>query len=86
LFRTARGHNGTTLSEASTLLQRQSYVGHSQDTGREGSLYAAHGRSRLQVKLRCHMFRAIGITAGDTLENAQALATHESPRTTQLYV
>jgi hypothetical protein len=25
LFRTARGHNGTTLSEASTLLQRQSY-------------------------------------------------------------
>jgi hypothetical protein len=38
LFRTARGHNGTTLSEASTLLQRQSYVGHSQDTGREGSL------------------------------------------------
>jgi hypothetical protein len=28
------------------------------------------------------MFCAIGITAGGTLENAQALATHESPRTT----
>jgi hypothetical protein len=44
--------------------------------------FAAHGRSRLQVKLRCHMFRAIGIAAGGTLENAEALATHESPRTT----
>ena len=34
-------------------------------------------------------FRATGITAyleaGGTLENAQAMAAHESPRTTKLY-
>jgi len=37
----------------------------------------------------CHTFRATGITAylenGGTIENAQALAAHESPRTTKLY-
>jgi hypothetical protein len=37
----------------------------------------------------CHTFRATGITAylgaGGTLENAQAMAAHESPRTTTLY-
>jgi hypothetical protein len=35
------------------------------------------------------MFRATGITAyleaGGPLENAQAMAAHESPRTTKLY-
>jgi integrase/recombinase XerD len=40
-------------------------------------------------KLGCHVFRATGITAyleaGGTLENAQAMAAHESPRTTKLY-
>jgi integrase/recombinase XerD len=42
-----------------------------------------------QVKIGCHTFRATGITAyleaGGTLENAQAMAAHESPRTTKLY-
>ncbi len=37
----------------------------------------------------CHTFRATGITAylenGDTIENAQAIANHESPKTTKLY-
>ena len=37
----------------------------------------------------CHSFRATGITAylenGGTIENAQAIAAHESPRTTKLY-
>jgi len=37
----------------------------------------------------CHTFRATGITAyleaGGTLENAQLMAAHESPRTTKLY-
>jgi integrase len=37
----------------------------------------------------CHTFRATGITAylenGGTLEHAQAIASHESPRTTKLY-
>jgi site-specific recombinase XerD len=37
----------------------------------------------------CHTFRATGITAylenGGTIEHAQAIAVHESPRTTKLY-
>jgi site-specific recombinase XerD len=41
------------------------------------------------VKMGCHTFCATGITAylnaGGTLENAQAMAAHESPRTTKLY-
>ncbi|WP_239002982.1 tyrosine-type recombinase/integrase [Rhodovastum atsumiense] len=43
----------------------------------------------LQVRIGCHTFRATGITAyleaKGTLENAQAMAAHESPRTTKLY-
>jgi site-specific recombinase XerD len=43
----------------------------------------------LNGKLGCHVFRATGITAyleaGGTLENAQTMAAHESPRTTKLY-
>ena len=43
----------------------------------------------LHAKIGCHTFRATGITAyleaGGTLENAQAMAVHESPRTTKLY-
>jgi integrase/recombinase XerD len=42
-----------------------------------------------KVTLGCPVFRATGITAyleaGGTLENAQAMAAHESPRTTKLY-
>ena len=41
------------------------------------------------VKMGCHTFRATGITAyltaGGTLEKAQPMAAHESPRTTKLY-
>lgn len=40
-------------------------------------------------QVTCHTFRATGITAylenGGTLEHAQAIAAHESPRTTKLY-
>ena len=43
----------------------------------------------LSPKISCHSFRATGITAyldnGGTIENAQAIAAHESPRTTKLY-
>jgi integrase len=43
----------------------------------------------MKVKISCHTFRATGITAyleaGGTLENAHAMAAHESPRTTKLY-
>jgi integrase len=42
-----------------------------------------------KVKIGCHTFRATGIIAyleaGGTLENAQAMAAHESPRTMKLY-
>jgi len=43
----------------------------------------------MEAKIGCHTFRATGITAylegGGTLENAQLMAAHESPRTTKLY-
>jgi hypothetical protein len=43
----------------------------------------------MRIKIGCHAFRATGITAyleaNGTLENAQAMAAHESPRTTKLY-
>jgi integrase/recombinase XerD len=43
----------------------------------------------MMVRIGCHTFRATGMTAylasGGTLENAQAMAAHESPRTTKLY-
>lgn len=43
----------------------------------------------LQTAIGCHTFRATGITAylenGGTLEKAQQIAAHASPRTTKLY-
>jgi site-specific recombinase XerD len=43
----------------------------------------------LSSRLTCHTFRATGITAylenGGTIEKAQVIAGHESPRTTKLY-
>lgn len=43
----------------------------------------------LSVAVCCHTFRATGITAylenGGTIEKAQQIAAHESPRTTKLY-
>jgi integrase len=47
------------------------------------------GELGIKAKIGCHTFRATGITAylegGGTLENAQLMAAHESPRTTKLY-
>ncbi len=46
-------------------------------------------QAELNARANCHTFRATGITAyllnGGTIENAQAIAAHESPRTTKLY-
>ena len=43
----------------------------------------------MKMRISCHTFRATGITAyleaGGTLDNAQLMAAHESPRTTKLY-
>jgi site-specific recombinase XerD len=46
-------------------------------------------KAGLSMKTCCHTFRGTGITAylenGGNIENAQAIAAHESPRTTKLY-
>jgi site-specific recombinase XerD len=77
LFRSAAGRAGT-LTER--LMNRV-------DAWRMIQRRAADLGTR--VKIGCHTFRATGITAyleaGGTLENAQAMAAHESPRTTKLY-
>ena len=43
----------------------------------------------LSERICCHTFRATGITAylenGGTIEKAQQIAAHESPKTTKLY-
>jgi integrase len=43
----------------------------------------------IETKIGCHTFRATGITTylenGGTLEHAQQIAAHESPRTTKHY-
>jgi site-specific recombinase XerD len=77
LFRSARGKTGELTGEpmnrvdAYRMIQRRAA-----DAG-------------LKFKIGCHTFRATGITAyleaGGSLENAQAMAAHESPRTTKLY-
>jgi len=45
--------------------------------------------AELSSRVGCHTFRATGITAylenGGTIEKAQVIAAHESPRTTKLY-
>ena len=59
---------------------------------RQDALRMIKRRSRLaglSEKICCHTFRATGITTylenGGTIERAQAIANHESPRTTKLY-
>jgi integrase/recombinase XerD len=77
LFRTTRGRSreltGRTLDrfEAYKMIKRRA----------EGA--------GLPKEITCHTFRATGITAylenGGTIEHAQQIAAHESPRTTKLY-
>src|SRR5208337_2523111 len=78
LFRTSRGHTATVLSDqpmsqpdAWRMIRRRA---------------AAAG---IHAPIGNHTFRATGITAylgnGGTLEHAQSMAAHESPRTTKLY-
>jgi integrase/recombinase XerD len=59
---------------------------------RSDVLYMIKRRARdaaLPYSTCCHSYRATGITAyldnGGSLGNAQAMAAHESPRTTKLY-
>ena len=78
LFRTSRGHKATVLSD---LPIDQS------DAWRMIRRRAAG--SGILTPIGNHTFRATGITAylnnGGTLEHAQEMAGHESPRTTKLY-
>jgi integrase/recombinase XerD len=77
LFRTASGRsctltaNGMTRHDVLRMIKRRARV------------------AGLSERICCHTFRATGITAylenGGTIENAQAIAAHESPRTTKLY-
>ena len=59
---------------------------------RRNALEMIYRRARaagLATQIGCHTFRATGITIyltnGGTLEKAQMMAAHESPRTTKLY-
>ena len=77
LFRTAAGKTGEitinrmSRQDAARMVKRRSL------------------QAGLSDRISCHTFRATGITAylenGGTIENAQAIAAHESPRTTKLY-
>jgi integrase/recombinase XerD len=75
LFRSAVGRTGTLTATAMNRV----------DAWRMIQRRAAELGTR--VRIGCHTFRATGITAyleaGGTLENAQAMAAHESPRTTK---
>jgi len=77
LFRSAAGRTGTLTEKSMNRV----------DAWRMIQRRAADLGTR--VKIGCHTFRATGITAyleaGGTLENAPAMAAHESPRTTKLY-
>lgn len=77
LFRTAVGRSGQLTANAMTR----------QDVFRMVKRRAR--RAGVSERISCHTFRATGITAylenGGTIEKAQAIAAHESPRTTKLY-
>ena len=77
LFRSARGRTGELTENAMDRVDVYRMIRRrARDAG-------------LDAEICCHSFRATGITAylenGGTLENAQAMAAHESPRTTKLY-
>jgi site-specific recombinase XerD len=78
LFRTARGHTATVLSD--------------QPMGQTDAWRMIRRRAvaaGIHAPIGNHTFRATGITTylsnGGVLEHAQSMAAHESPRTTKLY-
>jgi site-specific recombinase XerD len=88
LFRTIHARSGNltgrraTTNDVLRMIKRRAKA--------EEKLAKAEKRTpRFTTKICCHTFRATGITAylqaGGTLELAQAIAAHESPRTTKLY-
>ncbi len=77
LFRAALAKNGR-LSEKP--LQRRLAL---------AMIYRRAKQAGIATQIGCHTFRATGITIyltnGGTLEKAQMMAAHSSPRTTKLY-
>ncbi len=77
LIETAAGKTGTLTGKA--MWQQDAYRMIQRRTRGTG----------IKTRIGNHTFRATGITAylenGGTIENAQAIANHESPRTTKLY-
>ena len=77
LFRSARGRTGELTESPMSRIDMWRMI-------RRRAIDAC-----LSADICCHTFRATGITAylenGGTLENAQLMAAHESPRTTKLY-
>jgi site-specific recombinase XerD len=78
LFRTSKGWKADVLSEESMM-----------QTDAWRMIRRRAKAAGIKALIGCHTFRATGITAylenGGTLEHAQAMAAHESPRTTKLY-
>ncbi len=78
LFRTAANKNGVALSER-PMCQQDVHA----------MIRRRAKAAGIKTKIGCHSFRATGITeflkGGGRLEVAQAMAGHESPRTTQVY-
>lgn len=77
LFRSVAGRSGKLTTQA---LRRNNAL----DMVKRRALAAG-----LSERICCHTFRATGITAyleaGGTIEKAQQIAAHESPKTTKLY-
>ena len=77
LFRSAAGRTGTLAATAMDRVDAYRMI-------RRRAVAAG-----VKPIIGCHTFRATGITAyleaGGTLEKAQVMAAHESPRTTKLY-
>jgi site-specific recombinase XerD len=77
LFRAALAKNGG-LSERPLIRQRALQM-----------IYRRSKAAGIATQIGCHTFRATGITIyltnGGTLEKAQMMAAHSSPRTTKLY-
>ena len=77
LFRAALAKNGR-LSERPMLRRRALEM-----------IYRRAKAAGIATQIGCHTFRATGITIyltnGGTLEKAQMMAAHSSPRTTKLY-
>ena len=77
LFRSARGRTGLLTELPMHRIDVWRMIGRRADA------------AGIDAEMCCHTFRATGITAyldnGGTLENAQTMAAHESPRTTKLY-